>query len=57
MAHFFNIAIINVTHTGKVKKGNANFDALGSQGITAITRANFYLALDEDTGEKNYYQN
>ena len=49
---FFNIAIINVTHAGKTKKGHPNLDALGSQGITAITRANFYLALDEDTGER-----
>ena len=52
LAQFFNIAVINVTHAGKTKKGNPNFDALGSQGITAITRANFYLALDEDTGER-----
>ena len=52
LAQFFNIAIINVTHAGKTKKGNPNFEALGSQGITAITRANFYLALDEDTGER-----
>ena len=52
LAQFFNIAIINVTHAGKTKKGHPNLDALGSQGITAITRANFYLALDEDTGER-----
>jgi len=52
MAQFFNIAIVNVTHAGKTKKGNPNFAPLGSQGITAITRANFYLALDEDTGER-----
>jgi hypothetical protein len=52
LAQFFNVAIVNVTHTGKSKKGNPNFDPLGSQGITAITRANFYLALDEDTGER-----
>ena len=52
LAQFFNIAVINVTHAGKTKKGNPNFEALGSQGITAITRANFYLALDEDTGER-----
>ena len=52
LAQFFNIAVINVTHAGKTKKGHPNLDALGSQGITAITRANFYLALDEDTGER-----
>jgi len=52
LADYYNVAIIYITHTGKAKKENANHNGLGSQGITAIARANFEIAVDDDTGER-----
>ena len=52
IADFYNIAVILVTHTGKAKHSNANHNSLGSQGMSANARANFHMALDEDTGQR-----
>ena len=52
VADFYNVAVILVTHTGKSKHANANHNALGSQGQSASVRANFHMALDEDTQQR-----
>jgi KaiC/GvpD/RAD55 family RecA-like ATPase len=52
LADFYNITVILVTHTGKARHSNANHNALGSQGMSANARANFHMALDEDTKER-----
>lgn len=52
VAEYYNVAVILVTHIGKSKHSNANHNALGSQGQSASVRANFHMALDEDTGQR-----
>ena len=52
LADYFNTAIIYINHTGKSQKSNSNHKALGSSAFTDLSRFNFEVAKDEDTGER-----
>ena len=52
LADYFNCAIIYINHTGKSQKSNSNHKALGSSAFTDLSRFNFEVAKDEDTGER-----